>query len=303
MSTEYNMINSAYSSCMSGETLSKSHIEKLLDINPRSSEAIYLRESAYRAALALTGGKAFLWSTGGLECMDCKYCKKSKQGALKHRMCQSFDKILENIRAQVQKGVNLISLNADNFFGIEDICCKTKRIKKEIKGRYHLQLVIDTGKISISQVDELCASEIDAICFVAGHEETDSNLTDCDSHFVYIADCIDSSYSNGKLAELISGSIEKKPKAIMVAPEKNESCRVSAERAAQIMAVLRLASGDMVKNIGASFLFNKMAISGANIIAAEIENSIDRMPTYMDKEMNINSAKTALRNAGYNILI
>ena len=307
MSTDYNMINSAYSSCMSGKTLNKAHIEKLLDINPKSGEAIYLRETAYRAALALTGGEAFLWSTGGLKCIDCEYCRgvypKPKQNDLKNHMCQSIDRLSANIRIQIENGINMISLSADNFCAIEDICRKAEQIKREINGRYNLQLIIDTDELSFSQINELCASEIDAICITANYGETANNLIARDSQLIYIAECIDSRYSNNKLAELISDCIEKKPQAIMIAEEKSDSYRVSAERAAQIIAVLRLASGGVVKNIGASFLFNKMVISGANIIATGIKNTLDSPEMNLNKEMDLERAKTALRNAGYNILI
>lgn len=44
MSTDYKMINSAYIFCMSGKILNKAHIEKLLDINPKSREAIKLNK-------------------------------------------------------------------------------------------------------------------------------------------------------------------------------------------------------------------------------------------------------------------
>lgn len=56
----HRFVNILYSMCISGEKSEKIMIVKLPDVDADSSEALYLRECAYRAALIITGEKAYL---------------------------------------------------------------------------------------------------------------------------------------------------------------------------------------------------------------------------------------------------
>lgn len=58
------LIEAALQSCLRGEALERERIPALPALSPASDEARMLRRAAHKAALALSGGRAYLW--GGL---------------------------------------------------------------------------------------------------------------------------------------------------------------------------------------------------------------------------------------------
>ena len=64
--------------CLSGISLTKEQIVKLLEIPIGSEEDRYLRKAAKEAAMEKTGGKGYIWCAVGMDyapcSMNCKFC-------------------------------------------------------------------------------------------------------------------------------------------------------------------------------------------------------------------------------------
>ena len=78
MSVARALADMALRRCLRGEALEREALLELLAVPPASDEALYLRHAAHKAALALDGGRAYLWGALGLDytpCpMNCAFC-------------------------------------------------------------------------------------------------------------------------------------------------------------------------------------------------------------------------------------
>lgn len=83
----------------------------------------------------------------------------------------------------------------------------------------------------------------------------------------------------------------------MITFGNNEEREISENRAAQIIAVIRLAVGRRIKNIGVSCLFNKAMISGANVAVLPDKNNHSQG----SETDNIPAIKEVIYNAGYKL--
>ena len=78
MSVARALADMALRRCLRGEALEREALLELVAVPPASDEALYLRHAAHKAALALDGGRAYLWGALGLDytpCpMNCAFC-------------------------------------------------------------------------------------------------------------------------------------------------------------------------------------------------------------------------------------
>ena len=71
-------IAAAEAKCLAGEALTKEEMVRLLDIPVGSKEDLLLRRTAKEAAMAVTGGKGYIWCAVGMDfvpcSMNCDFC-------------------------------------------------------------------------------------------------------------------------------------------------------------------------------------------------------------------------------------
>lgn len=274
-------INMLYSMCMSGERVEPCMMAKLLDADISSSDLLYLRECAYRAALIITGGKACLW--GKIETCYMPYF----MSAGIHRSRKTGSRAADNMMVDIigvhkEKGVSSIVLN----------------------------LYEDTGSRILPERIEEIRNRTDCACKVAVRAGKRYVLGDsshmykktageCRIEFMPVIKFECRNYSNHELAEILFNALEKQQDTSCIVLDFTK-CRnrevFSDERIAQITAVMRLASGGQIKNICVCPDIKKTSISGAN---AAIVSVGDNTSDLFDK--NEHNIKTVFYKAGYNV--
>ena len=142
-----------------------------------------------------------------------------------------------------------------------------------------------------------------------GHRETavsdkTSAAEDIQAEFIYPLSLGEEELSGDGLAELLLkyiGSSIENPGIII---ELKSGNAVSESRVAQIIAVLRLAGGNAVKNICVCPISSKTAISGANVTLIAPEKCCDDNETDLKterKNIEIEATRELFSKAGYKI--
>lgn len=279
------LVNILYSMCISGESVELNMMEKLLDTDIAQSDVLYLRECAYRAALIITGRKAYLWGMLKERYMPYFTDTNTRFGS-KSRNKAAADAIADIIRFHKEKGVSSVFFNPEGDSGRYIL---PERIE-EIKNRTDCtcKVAVRTGKRYI-------------------YEDTENNPVYMYKNFdkeqeielVPVIEFECREYSGRELAEIIFKALEKQQKTSCIMLDFTD-CReqgiFSDERIAQITAVLRLVSGKHIKNICVCPDIKKACISGANAAVIYVEDKYRYLPD--KKEYNI---KTAFYKAGYNV--
>lgn len=281
----HRFINILYSMCISGEKAEMSMIVKLLEADTESSDALYLRECAYRAALIITKEKAYVWGMLNI-CQMPLFMSTKNNSVRKNRHRAADNKLVDVIGFYKEKGMSSIILNPH-----------------ETAGRYLLP-----EKIVGIKERTGCSFKIAAIA--GGRQNcnnTENNMSpvyrgadkENKIEFVTVVEFECREYSNNEVAEIISDVLDRQQNTSCIVLEFTK-CReqgfFSDEKIAQITAVLRLASGSLIKNICVSPVVKKACISGANAALVSVGENIYDLPD--ERENNI---KTVFYKAGYNI--
>ena len=109
------LILQAYEDCIADKDMSRETMIKLIDLDPESGDADYLRELGGKAAQEITGGEACLWGAIGVDMitcgMNCRFCSFGAEwGVVKENTIFTDEEIIEIARDYVKNGVRFIVL-------------------------------------------------------------------------------------------------------------------------------------------------------------------------------------------------
>lgn len=279
------LVNILYSMCISGESVELNIMAKLLDNDIDPSDALYIRECAYRAALIITGGKAYLW--GMLKkCYMPSFMDTNTGFGGKRRNKERDNMLIDIIEVHKEKGVSSVILNPEEDTDRYILPEKIAEIKN--KTDCNCKVAVRTGGSYAYEDTE------------NGSAYMYNNFTkEQEIDFVPVIEFECREYSDRELAEIIFETLEK---------HNNTSCIIldftacleqgvfSDERIAQITAVLRLTSGKHIKNICVCPDIKKACISGANAALIYVDDKY-----YYSPDKKEYSIKTAFYKAGYNV--
>ena len=316
----------AFDSCINDELLEKETIVALLNIDPDSDDALYLRKCADKAAHIITENSAYLWGAIGVDSipcsMNCRFCSFGEAWKLvKNERYFTEAEIMEQVRCFVSEGVRFIVLRTTEFYSIDDLCAKIGRIKSEIPGEY--ELILNTGEFNLKTAEKMYDSGVSGIYHALRlREGTDTGFAPEDRlatlkavqqsrlMLISLVEPVGPEHSNEEIADAfmvtvnhdayVSGTMARVP--VKGTPLGN-SKMISDNRIAQLTAVFRLASGRKIKNICVHPASKEAVESGANIAVVEM-GAVPRAEAFSKKEWNsfaVTDARRLFENAGYDI--
>ncbi len=281
----HKFVNMLYGMCISGECVGPGVMAKLLDSDISLSDALYLRECAYRAALIVTGGKAYLW--GMLEACYMPYFMSASIRADRKPGSSPADNTMADIIGfHKEKGVSSIVLNMYEDTGKHILPEKIAEIKNRTDCA--CKVAVRAGKRHMLNNAE------NALAYMYKKTADESKV-----EFMPVIKFECRAYSDYELAEILFNALAKQQDTSCIVLDFTE-CRnrgiFSDERIAQITAVMRLASGGQIKNICVCPDIKKTSISGANAAIVSVGGNTSDL---FDK--NEHNIKTVFYKAGYNV--
>jgi len=321
-----NIIEEAKEYALNGIPLTKEKIIKLLEIPLNSKEDKLLREAAYEVAMKKSDGNAYIWSAVGADyapcLMNCKFCSFGKKwGIIKKQIHYSTKEIIEKARIFVENGAKYIVLRTTEFYSIPKLLEIVKVLRKEIKGNY--EIIFNTGELDMTIANLMVETGVSGVYHACRLKEgidtpfdpwdrknTMNNIQRSGLKLISLVEPIGIEHTNEEIADnflqilkyeaVISGAMARIP--VPGTPLGNIE-KISDSRIAQIISVLRLSGGNIVKDICVHPATSESLKSGANIIVVET-GAIPR-DTKCEKDswngMDMDKANKLLKDAGYKV--
>jgi biotin synthase len=321
-----NIIQLAKEKALNGILLSEKEIIELLSIELKSKEDIELREAAREVARIKTNNRGYIWSAIGADyatCpMNCKFCSFGEDwGIIKKSVRYSEKEIIAKAKFFVENGADYIVLRTTEFYSIPKLINITKKIKKQIPGDY--KVVVNTGELDMT-ISNLMYEEgiygvyhacrlregIDTPFDVSVRCNTMNNIKRSKLELISLVEPIAPEHTNEEIAKnflnivnyraTISGAMARIP---VKGTPLGDSKMISNSRMAQIIAVLRLAGGNVVKDICVHPVSLEALKSGANVMVVET-GAVPRKDEIENNSWNdidMNKACKLLKQANYNI--
>ncbi len=326
MQTMEEKIRQTHQTAQQGNPIPREDILALLAIDPDSREAMLLREAAHQLSLEITGGKARIWASIGVDfqpCeMNCRFCAFGKD------WCQdqsaytwSQEEILAFARHFVAGGARWITLRTTEDYGFDRLCQLAQCIKAAVPGSYGL--VANTGNCSAAKAKELFNSGFEIIYHsirlgegvdtpfaVTQRRSSLTRIQQSPLDLAFLVEPIGPEHGNEAIADILEIALEHEA-ALSGAMARipvpgtplGELGQLSDTRLAQIIAIVRLAAGFRAPNI-CVHPASKLAVhAGANVVVVDIG------ATPRDKEnlfrewhgFDLPTARAWLTEAGYQI--
>ncbi|MBR4110435.1 MAG: radical SAM protein [Clostridia bacterium] len=309
-----------------GIALAREEIVSLLEIPLGSEEDIQLRKVAHEVALYKTKGCAYIWSAVGADyapCpMNCKFCSFGEEWRIiKEQVHYTKEQIINRAKQFVNKGARFIVLRTTEFYSIPVLIELAKEMRKQISGSY--EIVFNTGEFDMTIANLMAEAGVNGIYHACRLREgidtpfdpwerknTMNNVYRSGLKLISLVEPIGIEHTNEEIADnflqilkhgaVISGAMARVP---VPGTPLGSIERISDERLAQIIAVLRLSGGDIVKDICVHPATPEAIQSGANIMVVET-GAIPR-DVHCEEDnwhgVDIEQARTLLENAGYNV--
>lgn len=319
-----NIIEEAKISALNGIVLSKEKIIKLLEIPLNSEEDKLLREAAYEVAMKKCNKKAYIWSAVGADyapcLMNCKFCSfGDKWGLIKKQVHYSTLEIVAKAKMFIENGAKYIVLRTTEFYSINKLLEIVKVLREEIKGDY--EIIFNTGELDMTISNLMVESGVNGVYHACRIKEgidtpfdpwdrknTMHNVKRSGLKLISLVEPIGIEHTNEEIADNfleilryeaeISGAMARIP--VPGTPLGNIE-KISDSRIAQIIAVLRLSGGNVVKDICVHPATNEALKSGANIVVVET-GAIPRDTNYEYDSwhgMDMKKAAELLKDCGY----
>jgi len=319
-----NFIEKAKEKALQGIPLTKEEIIKLLEIKLGSDEDKCLRKVAYEVAMKKSNGKGYIWSAVGADyapcLMNCKFCSFGKKwNIVKRPVHYSTKQIIDKVREFVDKNAKYIVLRTTEFYSIPKLLEIVKEIREEVKGDY--EVVFNTGELDMTISNLMVESGVNGVYHACRLREgidtpfdpwdrknTMNNVCRSGLNLISLVEPIGIEHTNEELADnfleimkykaIISGAMARIP---VPGTPLGSIEKISDSRIAQIIAVLRLSGGNVVKDICVHPATSEALKSGANVIVVET-GAIPRDVNCENDSwhgLDMDKANELLKNAGY----
>ncbi|MCI8645909.1 MAG: radical SAM protein [Firmicutes bacterium] len=286
------LIDSAKKRSLAAAAPDKQTILSLLEIGQGTEEMGYLLDAAEEVAQIVTSKKAYLWGAIGInyaKCsMNCGFCSfGEKWGIVQDEFSLSEEEILEEAAEYVNAGVYYIVLRTTEFYDLEKLSRIAERIREEVSGTY--ELILNVGEFDLQMANRLYRCGVDGIYHAirlregidTGFEPDDRRKTleaikKSPLKLIHLVEPLGPEHTNEEIADRFLESIQYGVfiSGVMVrVPVKGtplgESEKLDAQRAAHIVAVLRLTGGYTIPNICIHPMSAQAVKAGANVVVTE----------------------------------
>lgn len=319
-------IQRAFEHCLQGDLLERTDILRLLAIDPASPDALFLRETAAKAAREITGGAAYLWGAIGIDrkpCpMNCAFCSfGEKWNLIEEERIYTDQEIIAQVRAFVQEGTRFIVLRTTEFYSIDLLREKLAAIRRAVPGPY--ELILNIGEFDLPTACSIhqagaagiyhalrLREGIDTSFVPAARRATLSAIQNSPLKLISLVEPVGPEHTNEELADafltaasygaVISGAMARVP---VPGTPLGQLPILPTERLAQLIAVFRLAAGRRIPDICVHPASAEAVQSGANVVVVET-GAIPRDQQIAQAEWNRFTAQKAtalLQEAGYTV--
>ncbi len=322
--SDIDIILDAKKRALNGEKLDRDSIIALLEIDPESHDAEILGMAAREVAESVTGNRASVWASIGVDykkcAMNCDFCSfGQKWGLIDKESERSTEEVIELIEKFVTQGSRWVTLRTTQFYGFERLIQLIKDIRAEVPGNY--EIVVNTGEFDEEKAKILAEAGAQVVYHTLRlREGTDTrfrpeerletlrSVRTSPLNLAYLVEPIGIEHTNEEIADIflkgmehnaiLSGAMARVP--LEGTPLANHS-QLSERRHAQIVAVTRLAAGRHAPDI-CVHPHSRLAIEwGANVVVVET-GAIPRDTGDCDCEwhgFDMSTAKEYFENAGY----
>ena len=319
-------IQEAKEKVLKGITLTEKEIIELLSIKLGSKEDKELRKAAREVARIKTNNTAYIWSAIGADyatCpMNCKFCSFGEDWKIiKKTTRYSTKEIIEKAKYYIENGARFVVLRTTEFYSIPKLLNIVKKIRKQIPGDY--EVIVNTGELDMT-ISNLMYEEgvngvyhacriregIDTPFEISTRRNTMNNVKRSKLDLISLVEPIAPEHTNEEIAKnflnivdceaVISGAMARIP---VKGTPLGDSEILSESRLAQIIAVLRLSGGDVVKDICVHPVSLEALNSGANVMVVET-GAVPRQDKLEEDNWNnidMNKAHELLKEASYNV--
>lgn len=249
------------------ERQNKDDLLRILSLDPKSDESLYLAKAAKEVALESTGRKSRIGISIGLDyapcTMNCKFCSLGERwGLVKGSYVLPIDLVVKMVRTYSEEGYFQFVLRTTEFFDNELLASYARAIREQVKGRYIL--VANTGEQTLKSAKNLKDAGFNAVYHtVRLGEGVDTEFTPEERlESVYnskkaglLASCgldpIGPEHTNEEIVEKLE-IYREKIEAVAVCTMKRVAVKgtpkydlgeISKERHMQMIAVVRMAMG------------------------------------------------------------
>ena len=137
----------------------KSNIVSLLEVDPTSDDALYIRECANKLTREVTQCRGWVTFSIGVDFVPCKgncrFCSFGEKWGIineKNQYVFTHEQVVETARNHLAQGADGIVLRTTEFYPHDDLVALTRRVRKEIPGNY--TIAINTGELSLKDCND-----------------------------------------------------------------------------------------------------------------------------------------------------
>ena len=144
--------------CLNGKDQPREVILRMLEIDPASGEALYLRRASSEVTHIKTGNRGRIQGAIGLDfipcTMNCEFCSMGAKWDLIDRpITYTDDEIVQMVREFLDEGVMGITLRTTEFFDVDRMIALLRKIRAEVPGGYPINL--NMGELTVKQANAL----------------------------------------------------------------------------------------------------------------------------------------------------
>lgn len=248
-------------------------IIKMLELDPGSEEAAYLRSCAARVAHFASGNKCGISGAIGVDLcscdMNCKFCSFGTEwGLVTDEIIYTKDQIIEMAREYVEAGVTTLTLRSTEFYDLNTLTEWLHDIREQVPGDYLINLNVGEMTPAMAeaayQAGATCAYHVvrmregvDTPFDPALRERTIRAITESPLRWGTCVEPIGIEHTNEELADKILYDMSLHPYGMGVMFRVNVPGTpfegmdpVPKDRMLQILATVRIAVGSSIRSIG-----------------------------------------------------
>ena len=320
------LIDRATDEALRGAIQPRETIVRMLEIDPNSEEADYLKRQAVKVTKAASGDRAELSGAIGVDLcscdMNCKFCSFGTEwGLVTDEYKYSKEEVIELAKAYAAAGVTIITLRSTEFYDVKTLAEWLADIRAAAPGDYALRL--NVGELSPAMAE----AAYQAGATIAYHvmrmregvdtpfspevrEQTMRAIADSPLRFDTCVEPIGVEHTNEELADKILFNMSLRPYAMGVMFRVNVPGTpfegyddVPKERMLQILAVTRIAAGTQIRYMHMHPAMPEALHAGCNGFTVEI-GANPRDTAFNESEwrgFSVEEAKRAIEEAGFKL--